>query len=316
MSASQRQNPASGPKRPPSSGPRRASPGRKPAAARAGAAKARKPWSPLAALAIGVAVMLGGGFGLRAALAAPIHVNLFHRLMTHLEDRHPGALWHVVHGLCVRDMQLSGQPAPCAKVDLAAGYAVIKDVQRRTQFLLVPTRRIVGIESPQLLAADAPNFWADAWSARDLVSRQVGHDLPREDIGLAVNSVPGRTQNQLHIHIDCVRPDVVDKLRKRVDQVGPGWARLRGGLDGHPYRARWIDDAALADQDPFKLLAQDNPDARADMGDQTLVLIGARRADGAAGFVLLNAQADPAHYDIAAGEWLLDHSCRVADQQT
>ena len=34
---------------------------------------------------------------------------------------HPNALWRVVHGLCLRDMQIIGRPNPCLAVDRQQG---------------------------------------------------------------------------------------------------------------------------------------------------------------------------------------------------
>ena len=73
---------------------------------------------------------------------------------------------------------------------------------------------------------------------------------------------------------------------------------------------RWIDGADLADRDPFTLEAEADPIARADMGQVTLAVIGAQRADGRPGFILLADRADPNGGDIGGAEELLDHSCR------
>ncbi len=235
-----------------------------------------------------------------------IHIGSLRRIMHEAETRHPNSLWHVVHDLCVPDAELSGRPDPCVKVDLTGGYAVIKDPERPTQFLLIPTRRIVGIESPDLLQPGSPNYWRAAWDARHYLDDQVGRPIPREDVGLAINSAPGRTQNQLHIHIDCLRPEVAADLVRRADEIGQDWRWLRG-LGGETFRARWIAGEDLGGADPFKLLAKGVPLARQDMADQTLVLVGAQRRDGAPGFILLTAQADAE----AAGEVLLDHHCEL-----
>ena len=223
----------------------------------------------------------------------------------------PNALWHVVHDLCVTDMEASGAPAPCAAVDLAGGYALLKDLRGATQLLLVPTERISGIESPRLLEPDGPNYWRAAWEARPLFEKRAGRPVPRDDIGLAINSIYGRSQNQLHIHIDCVRPDVRRTLRADETEIGPQWSSLSVKLSGHAYRARRIEGADLGARDPFKLLADSDPRARADMGSQTLALIGATFADGRPGFILLTDRADPASGDRGAGEELLDHDCAV-----
>lgn len=219
-----------------------------------------------------------------------------------------GALWRVVHGLCVRHMQFDGHPEPCSKVDLSRGYAVLKDLGEPTQLLLVPTARLSGIEDPKLLAPDSPNYWEMSWENRRLLEARARRPLRREEIGLVVNSVYGRSQNQLHIHIDCVRAEVARILATRRDQIGPTWRPLDVELVGRPYAARWIPEAALGDSDPFRLLAE-RPDRAADMGRQTLVLIGAASSTGEPGFVLLNDQANSETADHGHGEDLLDHAC-------
>jgi len=224
---------------------------------------------------------------------------------------HPNALWHVVHDLCVPAMKLTGSPAPCTLVDLTGRYAILKDIRGATQLLLIPTDRVSGIESPQLLAPGAPNYWQDAWNARPLFETRAGRPVPREDIGLAINSIYGRTQNQLHIHIDCVRPDVRRALRADEARIGTRWSTLKVKLAGHAYRARRLMGAQLGARDPFKLLADGDPAAAAAMGRETLVVIGARFHGGKPGFILLSDRADSASNDAAAGEDLLDHRCAV-----
>jgi CDP-diacylglycerol pyrophosphatase len=218
------------------------------------------------------------------------------------------ALWRVVHNLCVPDSRLAGAAAPCTKVDLGRGYAIIGDLQHPTQVLLVPTARITGIEDPKLIEPGAPNYWALAWDNRDLVERRVGRSLARADVGLVVNSVYGRTQNQLHIHLDCLRTDVAQDLATHIHWVGETWRPLDVDLAGRRYWARWLPGADLSAKDPFKLLAE-LPSARADMGRQTLVMVGAVSPEGEAGFILLDHSADSASADRAEGEELLDHSC-------
>jgi CDP-diacylglycerol pyrophosphatase len=72
-----------------------------------------------------------------------------------------------------------------------------------------------------------------------------------------------------------------------------------------------IEAPDLSQANPFRLLAEGVPRARADMGDQTLVVIAATFKDGRDGFYLLNDHVDAAKADTASGEELLDHSCAV-----
>lgn len=211
----------------------------------------------------------------------------------------PNALWQIVGGLCVPDEQQSHSPKPCAQVDLAGGYAVLKDIVGDTQFLLIPTTRVSGIESPEILAPGAPNYWAAAWQARQFVDERAHRELPRDDISLAINSVDNRSQNQLHIHVDCVRADVQAALREHAGAVGTNWAPFPVKLVGHDYLAMRIDHPDLMHANPFLLLADGITGARADMGQYTLVVVG--RPDG---FVVLAGYG--------WGEGLQDHACALA----
>jgi CDP-diacylglycerol pyrophosphatase len=228
----------------------------------------------------------------------------------------PNALWRIVHDLCVPNERERGRPEPCTTVDLRRGeprgYALLKDRVGATQILLIPTARVVGIESPGLLAPGAPNYFAFAWQARIFVERVLHRALPRTDIALAVNSARGRSQNQLHIHVDCVRPDVRSALRVMSAAIGDAWQPLSLPLAGHRYIGRRLDGAELGDRNPLKLLADGWPAARADMGDQTLVVVGAVFANGDPGFLLLDDHVNAAPGDLASGEELQDHTCAVA----
>ncbi|HLJ60126.1 MAG TPA: CDP-diacylglycerol diphosphatase [bacterium] len=228
----------------------------------------------------------------------------------------PNALWNIVHNKCVPNEQQSGKPDPCVAVDLSggeqAGYAVLKDLVGATQFLLIPTARVTGIESPAVIAPNAPNYFAVAWESRTYVDKVLNRTMPRDDISLAVNSISGRSQNQLHIHIDCVRVDVRDALHRYEATIRDHWALFPVPLAGHRYLAMSVEGEQLGQANPFKLLADGRPVARADMGDQTLVVVGATLSNGHAGFIVLDDRADPARADKGSGEDLQDHSCAVA----
>jgi CDP-diacylglycerol pyrophosphatase len=243
---------------------------------------------------------------LAASLAALFTASAFPALAADAD-----ALWQVVGGQCVPGQQARHDPGPCLSVDLAGGYAVLKDQSGATQVLVIPTTRITGIESPALLGPASPNYWADAWNARRQVETFAHREIPREDLALAVNSVFARSQDQLHIHVDCLRPDVRDALNTAVERIGAKWTPMSVSLAGHRYRAMRIAGEDLGASDPFKLLADGDPTARADMAVETLVVAGAVFEDGSPGFILLSDRADPETHDPAAGESLMDHSCAV-----
>jgi len=146
-----------------------------------------------------------------------------------------------VHNACVPDQLRRHDPAPCVQVDLRdgieTGFAVLKDIRGNTQFLLIPTVRISGIENAVILAPNAPNYFAMAWEARTYIDEARHRTLRRDDVGLVVNSIRSRTQDQLHIHVDCIRPEVREALREHELSIGSRWAPLDEYLFGHRYMA-------------------------------------------------------------------------------
>jgi CDP-diacylglycerol pyrophosphatase len=222
----------------------------------------------------------------------------------------PDKLWEIVDGQCVPDQRDHNAPAPCTEVALGAGqargYAVLKDINGPYQYLLIPTARRSGIESPELLAADAPRYFADAWAARKYVEQGYGKALPREALGLAVNSKYGRSQNQLHIHVDCLHSEVRQALRAQLLKIGPQWKRLEIPLMGHYYRAMRIGEPQFLQSNPFALLGLADAE---EMGRHTLVAAGITFEDGSPGFILLDDRADLPTMDRAHGEDLQSHSC-------
>ena len=223
----------------------------------------------------------------------------------------PNALWDIVHGQCVPDQRNNDNPAPCALVDLDGGEprgsAVLKDLVGATQFLLIPTERIGGIDSPQILAADAPNYFADAWRARSFVEQRAGRELPRDWLSLAINSADARSQDQLHIHIDCVRADVRQALTEYATDIGSTWQPFPVALAGQRYRALALQGSELNADNPFQLLSDGLPPGDT-MGAQTLVVVGNTGVDGRPGFVLLAGRDDAARPGSGHGEDLQDHA--------
>jgi CDP-diacylglycerol pyrophosphatase len=240
-------------------------------------------------------------------LAAAVGLGIFGALPGYAAAD-PNALWAIVHEQCAPDEQARADPAPCALVDLGGGYAVLKDLVGATQFLVIPTDRITGIESPTLLEPRARNFFADAWRARTFVDDRAGVALPRDWVSMAVNSEKARTQNQLHIHVDCARADVREAISEHIGEIATSWAPFPEPLAGHPYLAMAVEGDDLTAVDPIQVLADRAAGARHDMGSHTLVVVGAYLQDGQPGFVLLAGRADPAAGVPGSGEELQDHA--------
>jgi CDP-diacylglycerol pyrophosphatase len=225
----------------------------------------------------------------------------------------PNALWRIVYGACVPHFEAGLGPKPCERVDLDGGVdqgvAILKDLVGVAQMLAIPTRRITGIEDPQMLAPNAPPVFAVAWAAKSLVEARLGRALPREAVGLAINSKWARSQEQLHVHVDCMAIPVMKALAEYASALDGVWRAMTVPLHGRIYFARRVNSMDLADVAPLKLLADGVEGARAHMGVYSLAAVGAT-FEGKPGFVLL---ADP--FSLEGGghaEDLQDHDCAIA----
>jgi len=233
-------------------------------------------------------------------------------------DLPPNTLWEVVHNLCVPGQSEYHDPKPCLQVDLhggiESGFAILRDPRGGTQFLLIPTTRISGIESPIVRGPHATNYFADAWEVRTYINEALHQTLPRDGIGLAINSAVSRSQDQLHIHFSCVRVDVWEALHKYERRIRNHWAPFNVSFFGHTYAAMWVSGEHLSPHNPFDLLENKLPGASQDMANRTLVVIGFTRAEGTKGFVILadRANQEEESDDLGNGEELLDPSCDIA----
>ncbi|MGE0888478.1 CDP-diacylglycerol diphosphatase [Escherichia coli] len=208
---------------------------------------------------------------------------------------------------CLPNQQENQNPSPCAEVKPNAGYVVLKDRHGPLQYLLMPTYRINGTESPLLTDPSTPNFFWLAWQARDFMSQKYGQPVPDRAVSLAINSRTGRTQNHFHIHISCIRPDVREQLDNNLANISSRWLPLPGGLRGHEYLARRVTESELVQRSPFMMLAEEVPEAREHMGSYGLAMV--RQSDNS--FVLLATQRNLLTLNRASAEEIQDHQCEI-----
>jgi CDP-diacylglycerol pyrophosphatase len=243
-----------------------------------------------------------------ARIVATLAVALAASACARLATIDSNALWKIVDLRCVPSQQATGTPGQCTAVDLDKRYAILKDIVGRSQYLLIPTDRITGIESPLVLAPHAQDYWVDAWNARTYVEKSVKRDLPDNQLGLEINSQYRRSQNQLHIHIDCMRGDISEALARHAKDAPDEWHW--DTLDGNRYRIMRVSALTHADN-PFHIVARDNQGAGT-MATQTILVTGAGPSAEKDGWLVVNSGIDVENGNGSA-EGLLDHACRVAD---
>ncbi len=221
----------------------------------------------------------------------------------------PNALWNIISQKCVPNQRASGQPAPCAQVDEKQGFVVLKDINGPLQYLLMPTAKITGMESPALLEESTPNYFSQAWDARHYMADKYGKAIDDSNVSLAINSQYGRSQNQLHIHISCLLPAVKETLAKDAGQVGYRWQALPDQLVGHTYLARKVDSEELNQKGAFRLLAEGVPQAQEKMGHFGMAMVSLSGGH----FLLLASERNLLKLNNASTEEIQDHNCAVLD---
>jgi len=219
----------------------------------------------------------------------------------------PNALWNIISQKFVPNQRSNGKPAPCAQVDEQQGFVVLKDINGPLQYLLMPSARITGMESPALLEPSTPNFFSQAWAARHYMAEKYGKPIDDNNVSLAINSQYGRSQNQLHIHISCLLPDVKNTLIKDGAAMGYNWQELPDKLLGHTYLARKVTPAELNQRGAFRILAEGVPDADKKMGHFGMAMVSLQGGD----FLLLASERNLLKLNNASTEEIQDHDCKV-----
>ncbi len=140
----------------------------------------------------------------------------------------------------------------------------------------------------------------------DLVDERAHRELPRDAISLAINSIEARSQNQFHIHIDCVRLDVQAALREHAADIGPQWSPFPVPLAGHNYLAMRLTQRNSAR--PIRSSCWPTTcRARATICETTPWSLSAQPMALCCSPVMRQASAIAAH-----GEELQDHACAAA----
>jgi CDP-diacylglycerol pyrophosphatase len=215
----------------------------------------------------------------------------------------------IVQQQCLPHWTQAHDPSPCISVrtlddgSRPEGFAVLHDRKGGAHFLLIPTRTITGIESPEVRGARALNFFAAAWEARYVLVGAVGHTLPRSAIGMAVNQYRARSQDQLHIHLSCLSPRTHDALQSQAQGISQKWSSV--SIDGARYHALRIPGSELGGTNPFELLAAQLPDAPRAMDEYTVLVAGMQFEQGP-GFAVLAGR------EVPGAELLLDANCTLA----
>lgn len=213
-------------------------------------------------------------------------------------------LWQIVSQRCVPEQQRHHSPSPCLLVDLAQRYAVFNDRNGPLHTLLIPTDKIAGIESAELLNRGTENYFQHGWDQRHLLQQQATFPLPDRYLAQAINSRYGRTQNQLHIHLACLKPDVYQAVQQQKNAISHQWQALETRLSGR----RYIAIKVAATTNPFLALAAYLQAQGDSMENYGLI----RLVTDANETILLATRVQLTAFSLGTAEELLDVNCHLA----
>ena len=215
---------------------------------------------------------------------------------------------------CAVNSALTGSAYPCLKVvqaeDPLSSYAVLREPTDKERTILAPLADVPGIEDPRLLAADAPNYFDEAWKERaDGLGLRAWKDS-QPNFALAINAASWRTQDRLHIHMGCETPRFRTLLKTYATEIGSGrFTNLRT-------KAGWwatfhaADD--LSNLNPLKLVADGVDGARSNMKNVVVGVFGSTTPDGQHGFYIL-ARIMGANKVRGSAEDMIDPKCASDD---
>jgi len=212
--------------------------------------------------------------------------------------RPPNSLWSLAR-CCAQDLSSDRY---CRYHSQDDHFIILKDnsADKPNAYLIIPTTRVTGIEDRQIFAPPVADLWAHGWR-----QAQIFLNKPAADTGLAINSGFGRSQDQLHIHISCVRGDVAQALADDDEKIGGDPAKpveLPLGPQNHVYRV--IKVASLTAASPFDLAAAMSG-AKADMAEQGIAVVGSKTPGL---YYVLNTRHEGVNR--GAAEELLEQACR------
>jgi CDP-diacylglycerol pyrophosphatase len=212
------------------------------------------------------------------------------------------ALWSLIHSVCV-PISYFGLSYPCLSVNRREGYVLIRSpIRGMIDVLVSPTTKIQGLESKELLSTEAPNIWLSAWKERSRLNALSSRQLSPTQIMMAVNSKATRSQDQLHLHLGCVRRGVREFFQSQTIPETQTWIPVH--IDA--VNANFFMKALPADglkQNAFKIVSNELPDGIRS-GEKQLVAVVGSETRSFNGFFLLVS------FDPISAESLMDNLCQ------
>jgi CDP-diacylglycerol pyrophosphatase len=219
------------------------------------------------------------------------------------------ALWKNVQERCLKPD--APRHPDCAAVDRDKGLVLYKDAIGRSHFLVIPDRPMRGVDDIGAWEDGTPNQWAFGWDARAFVGKARGQALPDSMLGLAINAKASRSQDQLHIHLDCISTQARDFVSGAGAPIGTTWTDLQ--FRGKPVKAIFVPSASASmSVNPFLLIKRRLGDAAPPVPDRGVFVAYVAGEQGQAGFVVVDQPVDREAGSNGHASDFLDRQCELA----
>jgi CDP-diacylglycerol pyrophosphatase len=179
-------------------------------------------------------------------------------------------------------------------------YVILKDnaPEKPQAYLLIPVEPVTGVDDDKIFSPPVVDLWSSAWLWSEKYPGK-----PAALTGLAVNSVLARSENQLHIHISCILPDVTKTLwKKRISQDANRPTLLKLGPNHTPYRVVAVPTLDSLNS-PFAIARTMAQATKTEMKDHGIAAVQGKKSRGY--YVLDTTEGR------GGAEELLDQSCAI-----
>lgn len=219
-------------------------------------------------------------------------------------------LWQTINQQCIPQFKNGNLQSPCIKVDQIHRYVIYKDIKGPLHDLLLPLDKISGIESPILQQKNTENYFMRAWQNRDLFIKSANKPINEQFLSLAINSKYGRTQEQLHIHLACLKPDVYQTIKENEHAITANWQPLKERINSHQYIAIKVPASDINKISPFNYLEKYVAEQGDNIAYYGLAMTPSTQKNE---FILLASRLKLLDFNLGSAGAIQDYQCKLND---
>ncbi|SPP31183.1 CDP-diacylglycerol pyrophosphatase [Arsenophonus endosymbiont of Aleurodicus floccissimus] len=219
-------------------------------------------------------------------------------------------LWQTINQQCIPEFKNGSLQSPCIKVDQQHRYVIYKDIKGPLHDLLLPLDKISGIESPILQQKNTENYFMLAWKNRQLFIKTANKPINEQFLSLVINSKYGRSQEQLHIHLACLKAEMYQIIKENEHTITTSWQLLKQKINSHRYIAIKIPATNVNKISPFHYLEKYAAEQGDNIAYYGLAMIPSTQKSE---FILLASRLKLLDFNLGSTGAIQDYQCKLSD---